>query len=119
MEVRREDGWVRYSSRRSGQEADEAVWSGRDRATGPAHNAVPGTLEYFLTERYCLYTLDDAFHAFRVDIHHPPWPLQTAEAEISANTMAQAAGLEPPARAPILHMAARQDVVAWRLMRVG
>lgn len=118
MEVRRENGWIRYRSRRNGREADEAVWDAQYRAAGPVHDAVPGTLEYFLTERYCLYTVDEAFRAYRVDIHHLPWPLQTADATITANTMAEAAGLELPALPPILHMAARQDIVAWRLMQV-
>ncbi len=46
---------VRYRSRRNGREADEAVWDAQYRAAGPVHEAMPGTLEYFPTERYCLY----------------------------------------------------------------
>ena len=36
----------------------------------------PGTLEHWLTERYCLYTVDRRGRILRAEIHHPPWPLQ-------------------------------------------
>jgi uncharacterized protein YqjF (DUF2071 family) len=78
----------------------------------------PGTLEYFLTERYCLYTVDDAFRAKRLEIHHRPWPLQAADATIAVNTMAEAAGIRLPSIAPLLHFSRRQDVVAWPLREV-
>jgi uncharacterized protein YqjF (DUF2071 family) len=54
---------------------------------------------------------------FRAEIHHPPWPLQTAEAELETNTMAPA-GLELPGD-PLLHFAERQDVVVWPLERAN
>lgn len=72
-----------------------------------------GSLDYFLTERYCLYTQDSSANAYRVDIHHAPWELQPAEAQISLNTMANAAGLRLPSTAPVLHYAREQDVLIW------
>jgi uncharacterized protein len=77
----------------------------------------PGSLEYFLTERYCLYTLDEQQKVMRGEIHHPPWPLQRAEGEIHRNTMTQAhqIGLEGH---PLLHYAQRQDVVLWKISPV-
>lgn len=74
-----------------------------------------GSLEHFLTERYCLYTFDKAWHFYRLQIHHPPWPLQAAEAEIRVNTMADACGIPRPLMSPTLHFAKRQDMVAWPL----
>jgi uncharacterized protein len=80
---------------------------------GPVELAKPGSLEHFLTERYCLYTVNDgAVH--RADVHHPPWPLQPAEAELRENTMAPVA-LEGD---PLLHYSERQDVVIWPLERL-
>ena len=49
----------------------------------------------------------------RAEIHHPPWPLQLAQARIEENTMAQAAGVPLPAYLPVLHYAARQDAAIW------
>ena len=118
MNVVEEDGWIRYDSRRtSSSGAPQRSWHGIVRS---ATSAPPfeGTLEYFLTERYCLFTVDSGFHACRLDIHHPPWPLQEAEAEIAVNTMAEAAGIHLPEIAPRLHFSRRQDVVIWMLGRV-
>lgn len=78
----------------------------------------PGTLEAFLTERYCLYAVDSGFTLHRLEIHHPPWTLQPAEASISENTLPEASGLRLPAVAPLLHFAKRQDMVAWPMHRV-
>ena len=60
---------------------------GVDLPTGGRRRAAePGTLEHFLVERYCLYTAKDGV-LYRAEIHHPPWPLQPAQAEIELNTM--------------------------------
>jgi hypothetical protein len=50
---------------------------------------------------------------YRLEIHHPPWKLQRAEAQIELNTMAAAAGIRLPAVVPLLHFSKRQDMLAW------
>lgn len=115
MTVEDTAGWIHYSSRRKSRGAPPAELIATYRPVGPAQSPVSGTLDHFLTERYCLFTVDSSFRACRLDIHHPPWPLQAAEAEIRVNTMADAAGLRLPATAPLLHFARRQDMVAWNL----
>jgi uncharacterized protein len=77
--------------------------------------APAGTLEHWLTERYCLYTVDCS-HVWRGEIHHPPWPLQAATARFTANTMAPVA---LPQREALLHFSRRQDVVIWPLASVA
>src|SRR5688572_27304944 len=37
--------------------------------------ASAGSIEYFLTERYCLYHYDRRRRPYRLDIHHRPWSL--------------------------------------------
>jgi len=66
-----------------------------------------------LTERYCLYT-EHRGRLHSADIHHLPWPLQQAGAEIGQNTMSPAA-LEGD---PLLDFSERQDVVIWPLERL-
>jgi hypothetical protein len=87
------------------------------RPAGPVFDAEPGTLEHFLTERYCLYTWESR-SLYRAEIHHPPWPLQVAEAAIGENTMPPRP-IELPDEEPLLHFSRRQDVVIWPLERVG
>jgi uncharacterized protein len=94
-------------------ERDAATFRGTYGPTGPAFASHDGSLEYFLTERYCLYNLDRRGRPYRLEIHHPRWPLQPAHADIARNTMAAANGFMLPADAPLLHFAKRLDVVAW------
>jgi uncharacterized protein YqjF (DUF2071 family) len=113
MKVEERDGWIEYTSRRETHSGPAAEFVGRYRPLGEATPPAEGTLEYFLTERYCLFTVDASSRAHRVDIHHPPWPLQQAQAEISVNTMAAASGIALPSTAPLLHFSKRQDMVGW------
>jgi uncharacterized protein YqjF (DUF2071 family) len=118
MEVATEAGCVRYASRRAASAGVPAAFTASYRPTGPVYAAQPGSLDYFLTERYCLYTVTDGFEFRRLEIHHPPWALQAAEATIEVNTMAEAAGIRLPSMAPRLHFVKRQDMVAWPPMAV-
>jgi uncharacterized protein len=114
MSARRTGGWVDYRSERMSSDGPPAELRIRYRPSGDRFQADSGSLEYFLAERYCLYTLDAARTVLRADIHHPPWPLQPAEAEIERNTMAAGVG-QLLDDAPLLHFAERQDVVIWSL----
>ena len=86
---------------------------------GSTFVSVPGTLEYFLTERYCLYQIDRRGRPYRLEIHHPPWSLRLAGAEFVRNTMAAASGITLPETAPLLHFAERQDMVGWAPVPIG
>jgi hypothetical protein len=103
---------VSYDSRRYGN-ASTAELSAKYSASGSVSAPVEDSLEYFLTERYCLYNVDRKGRPYRLEIHHPPWALQPAEAELACNTMVDAAGLTLPDRPPLLHFVGRQDTVAW------
>jgi uncharacterized protein YqjF (DUF2071 family) len=116
MRVDTGDRSVDYASRRLSAPAE---FRAGYRPIGLPQAPVPATLEYFLTERYCLYAVDRQARAYRLEIHHPPWALQTAGADIAVNTMADAAGLRLPATAPLLHFSKRQDAVCWQPERIG
>jgi uncharacterized protein YqjF (DUF2071 family) len=115
MSIDRDGRTVRFASTRTSPEAPApAAFRAGYRPTGAIFTASRGTLEHWLTERYCLYTLDDELHVQRAEIHHPPWPLQPAEADIDVNTMARELAIELDDD-PLLHYAHRQDVVFWML----
>jgi uncharacterized protein len=111
MTVRAQAGGIEYESRR--RDPSDAALSATYRPVGARFQAVHGSLEYFLTERYCLYNLNHQGAPYRLEIHHPPWPLQAADAEFAYNRMADAAGLPLPDMKPLLHFSQRQDMVAW------
>jgi len=115
MNVEEQHGQFVYTSSRQTQAGGVAEFAATYGPVGYAVMPEPGSLEHFLTERYCLYTVDSASRLRRLEIHHPPWPLQTAEATIAVNTMTEVAGIRLPSGAPLLHFAKRQDVLAWSL----
>jgi uncharacterized protein YqjF (DUF2071 family) len=112
MNAHSDDGRIEYASRRTDQQGHRAVLHASYGPVGPPAPPALGSLEYFLTERYCLYTLHEG-DVHWAEIHHPPWPLQPAEAEIEENTM------PPPgiglSGKPVCHYSERQDVVIWAL----
>ncbi len=110
MRVAVSDAHVSYRSRR--RSGPRAEFQGHYTPTGPARPARPGELDYFLVERYCLYTVSSG-RVYRADIHHVPWPLQSAEVELRLNTMVAAAGIEPSLPQPVAHYARRIEVLTW------
>jgi uncharacterized protein len=81
---------------------------------GDVFHAVDGTLEHFLTERYCLYAVDRRGQTHICEIHHAPWPLQRAAATIDVNTLLEGLVAVDVQQPPLLHFAKRQDTIAWR-----
>jgi uncharacterized protein len=110
--AKRCDG-IDYSSRRG-----SARFEARYGPVGPIGSAARGTVEHWLTERYCLYAVHKG-RVFRGDIHHVPWPLQPAEAEIGVNTIGEATGILLPDTKPMLAFSRELKVLIWPLRRAG
>ncbi|AII51229.1 hypothetical protein N008_04440 [Hymenobacter sp. APR13] len=87
--------------------------------------AQPGTLAYFLTERYHLYT---AGHTVRPHQHgtdlwrgrlwHEPWALREATLQEWNSTLVESHGLPTPLGPPLLYAADALDVQVQELRRV-
>ena len=76
----------------------------------------PGSLEFFLTERYCLYTEDEG-QIYRARIYHDPWPLQKATLNTLESTMIEAVDLPTPKGEPLLHYCDELSVEIWGLKK--
>jgi uncharacterized protein YqjF (DUF2071 family) len=110
---------ISYASERTHRGAPSAVLRARYGPSGPVHLSAPGTLESWLTERYCLYAIDRKLRTWRSDIHHQRWPLQDASAELAHNDLASCHGFELPPAAPLLQYVQNLDVIAWSPERVA
>lgn len=106
---------VSYYCHRQDLRSAPAQFVGIYGPAGDVYHAQPDTLDYFLTERYCLYTADDVGNIYRGDIHHKPWPLQAATADITANTISEIA---LPDTAPILQYVECIDILAWLIKAI-
>jgi uncharacterized protein YqjF (DUF2071 family) len=113
MSCAQREGWIHYQSERTHHGAPAAALEGRYRPVSQVLCPQRGTLEYFWTERYCLYTIDGRGRVICGEIHHSQWPLQRAEAELACNSMTASLGIALASR-PLLHFARRQDVLVWR-----
>jgi len=109
---------VIYRSHRTHRGAPTADFRAEYAPAGERFEAAPGTIDYFLTERYCLYAASRT-RLFRGEIDHAPWPLQRADSTIGVNTMASAAGVPLPDMKPVLHFARYQHVKIWGLRKIS
>lgn len=113
IDIREEGDAFTYVSTRTHSGAPPAALAARYRPTGAIVPSAAGSLESFLTDRYCLYAADGRDRVRRIDIDHAPWPLQPAEAEVSSCTMTEPLGITLGDEPPLAHFARRLDVVAW------
>ena len=114
LEQRSEREFSFYSRRRFSSKP--VIFKARYRGLGPTHKLAEGrlgTLEYFLMERSCLFTRNRLGQAERANLHHVPWPLEEAEAEIERNDLAASIGIQLPDQDPVLHYSRRLAVYVW------
>jgi uncharacterized protein len=112
MSVRRRAGAIHYSSERDPSSGPPARFRATYEPRGEPFNAAPESRAWKLIERYCAYTLDDKGRILRAEIHHRPWQLYRAEAQIAENSMTAPLGIDLEGD-PLLHLAPRQDVAIW------
>lgn len=115
--VRGPDG-ITYLSRRTDRRGQPADFSARYRPDGKGVRAQPNSLEHFLVERYCLYAVSAAARVYRLDIHHGPWLLQPAQAQLDADMLLAASRIPAPADEPLLHFSPVQEMIGWLPERV-
>jgi uncharacterized protein len=118
MSLKRRDRTICFASRRVHRSAApvefEAVWVVGERLG----EAQPGSLDFFLIERYCLYAARGD-KLYRARIFHLPWSLHTAQLLSCRSTMIEAQGLPSPGAAPLLHQQGESlQVQIWPPARV-
>ena len=107
-------GCVRFRSRRLGPGPLPATCAVRYEPRGPVTQAVPGTLEHFLVERYVLYAAEGP-RLFQARVHHVPYPVQAAAVEGLEEDLLAANGIRRPASPPLAHYASEVDVEVFPL----
>ncbi len=80
-------GGIRYQSKRTHCGEPSAAFVASYQASGEPFQAKSGTLEHWLTARYCLYSADRKGRLYRGEIEHPPWELSSSKWNWQSNTM--------------------------------
>jgi uncharacterized protein len=111
MRAARVGARIDYESDRIDSSGPPAAFRAR---YSPSGEITHDHLARWLAERYCAYIVDDSGRQLRIDIHHPPWPLQPADGEVDAQGMADQIGIDLEGE-PLLHFSARQDTLIWPL----
>lgn len=118
MELEQQGETIIYSSRRAkGEDVSPAKFDATWKTGEMLPYSHPGSLEFFLTERYCLYTSHKQ-KLYRCRIFHEPWPLQKATLSSFDSTMIESHGLPTPKDAPRLNYAEEISVDIWPLEEV-
>lgn len=118
FEIRNAGEAVDYRAVRTHRGAARAAFSASYSPAGAAYRAGAGSLDAWLTERYCLYSADAAGSIYRGEIDHAPWPLQQVAADIHVNSLGGWLGIEMKGRPAALHFARSLDVHAWGVKRI-
>lgn len=112
------------------QTGDEITYSltrdeppqGRFTASWTIGKALPqsqaGSREFFLTERYGLFT-EHSGEIYRAQLEHPPWPLREATLGSFDSNLITVLGLEAPRGAPLTHYAEALGVDIWFLRKAS
>ncbi len=114
IEIRRDDDCTHYHSRRI---LDGGEFAAVFRTCEPL-SARPGSIDEWLTERYCLYSGTPG-RLIRTEVQHSRWPLHRAEATVRMNTLATRLGCELGTTPDLLHAAPRLDVISWLPERIA
>jgi uncharacterized protein len=104
---------VYFRHRRIEPGAPEAEFVAAYWPVSDALTTKPGTLEHWLTERYCCFGVSQGKAICRADIYHLPWRLQKAQADIKVNTAALSHGIELPTAEPLLHYSRYVKAFIW------
>ncbi|MCM3782607.1 DUF2071 domain-containing protein [Neobacillus mesonae] len=121
MDISSHSGRFHYLSSRKTAVEGNAIFEGKYAPKdNEVFNAEKGTLLYWLTERYCLYTSDAKSTIYSGDIHHPPWPLQEAELQMQQNTLLSLTGIAVDAMMPpsLLTYTKQLEVLIWPIKSV-
>lgn len=107
---------IKYSSTREDKRGAAASFDATWIIGEHLPQSQPGSLEFFLTERYCLYAAHRD-EIYRARIHHHPWPLQKAELTSIESSMIESQNLSTPQGEPLLHYAEQLSVDIWPLKK--
>ena len=112
MKITRQHDSIAYSSSRGA-----AKWAAKYTPNTAMQSAEPRSLNHWLTERYCLYTVWRG-HAYRGNIHHVPWPLNDVSVKIEQNTMTNLINNDALQGPDLASYARELEVLIWPLERV-
>ena len=116
-------GWIftcrPRAGRQTGAGARAISFAVRYRPEGTAFGPAPGSLEHWLSERFCYYAAGRDGRIDRGEIDHPPWSLQRARVDILESVWPEASGIESGGAPALAYYSRRQTAFAWLPARIA
>jgi uncharacterized protein len=130
MRLTRVDRRVEYFSTRRGcagappgahirAQIGELLGHGDSRRPLPPGQALPGTLEHFLIERYILYAQSGSGELLSGRVYHSPYPIREARLESCEGSLVAATGIAPIGSAAHVAFSEGVAVEIFRLTSAG
>ncbi len=104
---------IAYSTQRFNSKKTDVFCQTRYRVDSDIIPSLPGSLEFFLAERYILYAFSNRLLIGQVN--HTPYPLQVAKVESLNENLLAAAGLSSPTGSPLAHYSSGVQVEVFPL----
>jgi uncharacterized protein YqjF (DUF2071 family) len=104
---------VSFASKRTHVGVAHSEFSATYAPSGPVFTPTAGTLENWLTSRWCFFCPATNGRFIRGDIHHEPWPLQAAHVTLLKNTLLIEHGLPPAIGNATAYFSKQVNVLAW------
>jgi len=106
---------IDYTCQRRDWRSAEVNFEASYGPTGAVQYSAKGSIEEFLTERYCFFTSGAGGRVMSCDVHHGQWPLQPAAAQFRRNTILEPLSLNLLKLEPLLHYCHKLETIEWLL----
>ncbi|OKL35690.1 YqjF family protein [Domibacillus mangrovi] len=117
MKMTIKDPVVHYTSQRQHPGSSRECFQASYQQSSSIYVPDKESLEYWLLERYCFWTLKGNT-LYRGDIHHDRWRITKAQADLHHNTMASFLPRHSFQNEPLLHFSSNKSVFTWPLKKV-
>lgn len=107
------NGTFYFSSKRIFKFKTPAVLKVKYKPVGNSYLSKSGSLEEWLVERYCLFQEAKKGKYIEIEIHHLPWELQNAEAEVLTNSLTEPFRFSIPDQQPLVQYAKITKVLIY------
>ena len=108
-----------FAATRTHGDAPPATFRATWKLGAPLPPAEPGSLEFFLTERYCLYASNKAqTKLYQGRVAHAAWPLRAAQVLHLESNLLEGHGLPTPTSKPVVHAGGTVQVELWPMRQV-
>ncbi|MDH4379225.1 MAG: DUF2071 domain-containing protein [Vampirovibrionales bacterium] len=113
MQVNLASNNILFTSKRTHSGVAHSEFRAIYNPSGPVFTPTAGTLEDWLTSRWCFFCPASNGSFIWGDIHHEPWPLQAADVNILHNTLLMDHGLPPAIGQATMYFSKQVNVLAW------